>query len=147
LSAKITDWTRRIGLAFAVLRGFFCQGGRPVSKHNRERRKLKNADMIITDRRSYATVKKDFDTLDTWSEIAAEIRPTLQQDYSELRQFTLGEFMVARPFKAEIVGPKGEYNGRVAQHRPELAQDRAWSLRGDNLRFCHVRRSRGLAGA
>jgi hypothetical protein len=78
-----------------------------MSKLNRERRKFKNADMIITDRRSYATVKKDFDTLDTWSEVAAEIWPKLQQDHPELRQFTLGEFMEACPFKVEIVLPKG----------------------------------------
>jgi hypothetical protein len=78
-----------------------------MSKHNRQRRKFKNADMIITDRRSYAEVKKDFDTLDTWSEIATEIWPKLQQDHPELRQFTLAEFMEACPFKMEIVVPTG----------------------------------------
>ena len=33
-----------------------------MSKHNWERRKFKSADMIITDHRSYATVKKTLDT-------------------------------------------------------------------------------------
>jgi hypothetical protein len=42
-----------------------------MSKHNRGRRKFKNADVIVTDRRSDATVKKDYDALETQSEVAA----------------------------------------------------------------------------
>ena len=72
-----------------------------MSKHNRGRRKLKNADVIVTDRRGDATVKKDYDALETRSEVAAGIWRKFQEEHPEFRPFTLGEFMEACSFTAD----------------------------------------------
>jgi hypothetical protein len=47
---------------------------------------MASAEMIITDSPCYVMVRNDYDTLDTWSEVAAEIWPKLQQDHPELRR-------------------------------------------------------------
>jgi hypothetical protein len=45
LSATTIEWTRRIGLALAVLQVISCQEGRAMSKDKRERPKVSNAAM------------------------------------------------------------------------------------------------------
>ena len=58
------------------------------------------ADVIITDDIHYSDGLKK---LETWEEIAAVIFPKLQEEYPELRPFTLEQFIQECPWKMEIV--------------------------------------------
>jgi len=53
-------------------------------------------------------LENDYNVVESWDEYAPKLWASLQEQFDELRHFTLEEFKKACPYKFAFVSPKAE---------------------------------------